>query len=234
MRARSLVALGAALLVASVAGCGGTQSNGVASKPSNEILAAAKVAAASAKSVHLSGPLVVAGTPVLLNLELVTGSGPGGESGAGGEVAEHGVSFEFIALDGALYITGGPAFLRRLGGLPASQLFQGRWLKAPLNSGEFSSLSSLTNMGALMSMLLNSHGLLRVRAAGRVRGQKAVAVTNVANGETVYVATTGKPYPLEVVKSGSDGGQIFFDGWNSIAPLTRPANAIEIGPLERT
>jgi hypothetical protein len=228
VRARSPLAFGATLSLALIAGCGGAQSNGVASKPPDQILASSKAAATSAKSVHLSGSLVSKGTPVSVNLGLVAGGG------AAGQISEHGAAFQFVTLDGTIYVSGDGAFLRRLGGIPASQLFLGRWLKAPLNSAEFASLSSLVDMQTLLSTLLSSHGPLRAAGARRVHGQQAVAVTDPANGETVYVATTGKPYPLEVAKSGSVAGRIVFEGWNVIVPLSPPANAINIGPLEHT
>jgi hypothetical protein len=229
MRSRSLFASGAMLSLALVAACGGAQSNGVASKSPNEILAASKAAASSARSVHLSGSLVAeSGTPMSVNLELVAGRG------ASGEISEHAGSFRFIALDGTIYVAGDPAFLRHLGGIPATKLFRGRWLKAPLTTAEFASFSSLTDMGAVLSTLLSSHGALKAVGAGSVHRQKAVAVTNLANGQTVYVATTGKPYPLEVANGGAGGGQIVFAGWNVISTFPVPADAIDIGPLEHT
>jgi hypothetical protein len=41
----------------------------------------------------------------------------------------------------------------------------------------------------------------------------------------------GEPYPVEVVKSGPQGGRIVFDRFNESVSLTAPANAIDISQL---
>jgi hypothetical protein len=53
-----------------------------------------------------------------------------------------------------------------------------------------------------------------------------IAVKDTTNGGTLYVATTGEPYPIEVIKNGSDGGQIAFDSFNQPVRLTPPSDAI--------
>jgi hypothetical protein len=58
-----------------------------------------------------------------------------------------------------------------------------------------------------------------------------IAVKDTTNGGTLYVATTGEPYPIEVVKNGSAGGQIAFDPFNQPVRLTPPSNAIDISQL---
>ena len=64
-----------------------------------------------------------------------------------------------------------------------------------------------------------------------MRGHKVIAVNDKSNGGTLYVATTGKPYPIEIVKSGSDGGRVEFDRFNQPVTLTPPANAIDVSKL---
>jgi hypothetical protein len=217
------------LVLGVLAGCGGSSSNGVASKTPSEILLTTTAAAFGAKSVHVAGALVAEGTPFTLDLDLVAGEG------ARGEVSEHGLSFQLIELGGTVYINGSPAFYQHFGGVPAVQLFGGRWLKAPANTGEFASLSSLTNLAGLMRSLLNVRTVKPGGAARAPGGHRAVAVRDVSTGETVYVATTGKPYPLAVVgNSSTHGGSISFDHWNAIGTLRPPANAIDIARLERT
>jgi hypothetical protein len=218
--AAALFALGA------LGGCGGTSSNGVASKSPDEILAAAKSAATGAQSVHLVGTFVAEGSPLSLDLQLVNGKG------ARGRISEHGLSFALIEVGGYIYIYGNPAFYRHFGGPAAAALFTGKWLKAPSNSGEFSSLSSLTEMTALLNTLLSAHGNLEHAGTTVIAGQKAVGVTESAKGGTLYVATTGKPLPVAVVKSGSGGGRIVFDHWDAPVSLTPPANAIDITKLQ--
>ena len=61
---------------------------------------------------------------------------------------------------------------------------------------------------------------------------RAIAVDDVSEGGTLYVAATGKPYPIEVVKDGGKGGTVVFDRWNEPVTLVAPADAIDITKLQ--
>jgi hypothetical protein len=227
MRSRLLCAAVALLPLAALAGCGATASNGVASKAPNEILAAAQSAASGAKAVHLAGSVAARGTPLSVDLDLVAGKG------AEGQIAEHGLPFQLVALEDALYIYGSTAFYRHFGGNAAVQLFQGRWLKAPA-SGEFASLATLTHMRTLFGALLGGRGKLEPAGAAVIGGQKAVGVTDASDRATLYVATTGKPYPVALIQGGAGGGRLLFARWDEPVSIAAPPNAINIAALERT
>jgi hypothetical protein len=146
-------------------------------------------------------------------------------------MSQSGLGFQMVVLNQTVYINGGPAFWRHYGGAAAAQLFQGKWLKAPAG-GTFSSVALLTNVHGLFNQLLASHGTLAKGATTTVDGQKVVAVKDTTKGSTLYVATTGKPYPVEIVKAGSDGGRVVFDRFNDSVSLTAPTNAIDISQLK--
>jgi hypothetical protein len=217
-----------ALAVALFGGCGSSSSsgNGVASKSPTEIVAAAKTAAAGAATAHVSGSLVDEGKPISLDMELVAGKG------GKGKISIEGLSIELIQVNDAVYINGSAAFYRQLAGPAAAQQLQGKWLKAPAGSGNFSSLASLTSLGKLIGTTLASHGTLSSAGTKTIAGQRAVGVSDVSKGGTLYVAGTGYPYPLEIVKVGAGGGKIVFDRWNKAVTLTAPANAININQLQ--
>ncbi len=221
-------ALAALLTVVLLAGCGGSSSsgNGVASKTPNQILEATKAAAAKAQSVHIAGSIVSEGKPISLDMELVAGKG------GKGKISQEGFSIDLIQVNGAVYINGSAAFYRHVGGAAAAQLLQGKWLKAPANSGELASLSSLTNLGKLIETALASHGTLTKGSETTINGQKAIGITDKSKGGTLYVATTGTAYPIEISKDGSSGGKVVFDKWNQSVTLTAPANAIDINQLQ--
>jgi hypothetical protein len=82
-----------------------------------------------------------------------------------------------------------------------------------------------------LAHLLLSHGTLSKGATTTVEGQQAVALTDKTQGGTLYVATTGKPYPVEIKHGGSSGGKIVFDRFNQPVTLTPPANAIDLSKL---
>jgi hypothetical protein len=225
----AIAALALVAFVFALAGCGGSggsSSNGIAAKTPTEILAAATAAANSASSVHVSGSIVSGGSPITLDLELAAGKG------GRGQISEDGLSFNLIQIGGTAYISGSPAFYSHFGGPAAEKLLEGKWLKAPASSGSFSSLGSLTDLNQLLGTALSDHGTLTKGSTTTIDGQQVLSVTDASHGGTLYVATTGKPYPIEIYKTGKTGGKITFDHWNAPVTLTAPANAIDLSQLE--
>jgi hypothetical protein len=224
-----------AVLAAGVAGCGSSSSksssssapadNGVASKSAQEIVSATKAAADKATSVHVAGSIVSGATPITLNMDIAS------SRGGRGQLSENGLSFELIQVGETVYIKGSPAFYRQIGGPAAAQLLQGRWLKAPTSSADFSSISSLTNLRKLLDSALASHGPLQKRPVQTVDGQSVVGVVDTAKGGTLFVATKGQPYPIAIAKSGKEGGKVSFTRWNEPVTLTAPPNSIDITQL---
>jgi hypothetical protein len=229
VRCRIATWLVSALLVAgmtSACGSSSPSSNGVASKSPAAIISAAEGAITGLKSVRVAGSIVSGGSRITLDLSLVSGKG------GRGQMSESGLGFQMVVLDQTVYIDGSPGFWRHFGGAAAAQLFEGKWLKAPA-SGSFASVALLTNVDKLFNQLLSSHGTLAKGATTTVDGQKVVAIKDTTKGGTLYVATTGKPYPVEIVKTGAQGGRVVFDHFNNSVSLTAPANAIDISQLQK-
>jgi hypothetical protein len=227
MRSRlSLAGCAAVVLLGALAGgCGGSSSgNGVAAKPAAQIVAASKAAADAARSAHVSGSIVSNGSPITLDLNL-------GPAGGRGNLALNGLGFELIQTGGNVYIKGSAAFYRRIAGSAAAQLLQGRWLKAPTTTPEFASISALTDLHRLVDATLSTRGTLVKSGTTTLNGARAVAVTDNSRGGRLYVATTGKPYPLQISRAGSGGGTVNFDRWNESVPIAVPAGAIDISQL---
>jgi hypothetical protein len=218
----ALVFASAVLLAA--CGGGGASGNGLTADSPARIVAAAQAAADAAVSVHVSGSIVSETEPISINMELVA------RQGGQGRVVLEGIGFRLVGVDGAVYVSGGTAFYRRFAGAAAARVMRGKWLKGA-QSGAFRSLASLTRLGSLLDGALSDHGALS-RGAGekRVEGRQAVAVSDTARGGTLYVASTGTPYPLEIVERG--GGRLVFDRWNQAVTLSVPTDAINIHQLQ--
>ncbi len=207
-----------------MAGCGSSSDgNGIVRKTPTEIVAGAKVLADSATSVHVSGSIQSGSAPITLDLYLLA------SKGGRGQVSENGLSFELIQIHGNVFLKGSPAFYRHVAGATAAQLLQGRWLKAPASAGNLASLASLTDLRQLMDATLAAHGPLVKGAVATVDGRKALAITDTSQGGTLYVATTGPPYPVAVAKGGTGSGKIVFDHWNGPVSVTAPQNATGYG-----
>jgi hypothetical protein len=226
MRLRTTSSIVGIVLATAIAACGGSGSsdNGVSSRSPNQILTAAVNAADGLRSVHMAGT-VNQGQPITVDLQLANGRGGRGTMSLGG------VSFQIVSIGSTAYFSGGQAFWQRFAGPAAAQLLQGRWLKAP-TAGNLGSLAKLTDMKALFGSLLSTHGTLTKGSTTTVNGTKAIGLSDATQGGTLYIATTGQPYPLRIAKGGTGGGQLTFDRFNASVSLTAPANAIDVSRLQ--
>jgi len=218
------LAICAVLGSGTVAGCGGSSSTGIASKSANQIVTAASSAMTHASSVHVSGSIVTGGVP--LTLDLTVASGKGGL----GQMSEGGLAFKIVNVGQTVYLQGTPEFWQHYGGAAVARLLNGKWLKAPAN-GQFASIAALTDMQRLVGSILLTQGVLTKGSTTTVNGHPVIAVTDKAKNGTLYVATTGPPYPIEITRAGTGGGRITFDRFNQPVTLTPPSNAIPLSQL---
>lgn len=213
-----------ALAAVVLAGCGGSSStNGVESKSPTGILEAAKKAAEGASSVHVVGSVENAGTLISLDLRIQQGKG------AKGTISEGPLSFELIKVADSVYIKGSSAFYSHFAGGEAAKLLQGKWLQAPASSGEFQTLGGLTDIHTLLGTV---QGTLAKGDTTTVAGHKVIAVKDTTKGGVLYVATTGKPYPIQIAKNGSGGGKVNFEDWNAAVSISAPSSAVNIEKLK--
>jgi hypothetical protein len=228
MRASILAFLVAAVLLA---GCGsgsgnGSNGNGEASKPPAQVLSDARAAASNASSAHVSGNIDSAGTKIGLDLSTVRGKG------ATGSMSTNGASFDLIRIGDTVYIKGSDAFLKANGGALAARLLHGKWLKASITKGRFSSLAPLTSIALLLGQVNSTHGKLVNDGETTFKGAKVVRVRDTSDNSKFYVAATGKPYPVALVGGkANESGTITFGDWNKHVALTAPSGAIDLSKL---
>ena len=211
------------------AGCGGSSSNGVASKSPADIVKATEQAATSASAVHVTGTIVNGDSKLTIDLRFV------GTAHATGHISEQGVGFDVVRIGDRVYIRGSKAFYAKFAGSAAAALLQGKWLFGSATSGDFSSFEPLTDLGSFFSELLKSHGKLAKGAETTIDGQKAIGLedTSASGGGTLYVATTGKPYPVELKSpGGGKEGTVTFGDWNKKVTVTAPKSALDLKKLE--
>jgi len=224
-----VTALALVLAATFLAGCGGSKKaakpNGEASKPVGRVLADAKAAAASASSLHVSGKVVSDSTPVTLDLTLA-------RKGAKGSMSTSGLQFDLVRIGDTAYIRGSDAFYKHFAGAAFAQLLHDKWLKASIVSGRFRSLAPLTSIGLLFARVGSQHGKLVNDGKATYKGQQVVAIRDTSDNSKLYVAASGKPYPVAVV-GGAKGqsGTLSFDNWNESVSFTAPKNAIDISQL---
>jgi hypothetical protein len=226
MRTRALAVLIVAGTV--LAGCGssGAKPNGEASKSPLQVVKDAVGAASTAKGVHVSGTIVTGKQRLTIDFRIVQGRG------GAGTITEQGLSFRFVRIDGKAYIKGTDAFYRQFAGAATAALLHDKWLEADATTGAFASLTGLTDIAELIQQGLASHGTLRNTGETTYRGQKAVGIDDTTKHGTLYIAATGRPYPVAIVNKGSsEPGTVTFDEWNTTVSLVAPKGAIDLSKL---
>ncbi len=222
MARRLFPCLTAGLIAVALAGCGSSSSStsGIASESPQTILNSTVGAANGLKSVHAAGSIVSGGQHIGIDLHLLGGVG------GRGQITLNGLTFKLVALGKYAYMQA-PAQVWQKAGAPAAaaQALDGKWLRTPA-SGQFASIAQLTDIHQLFAQLLKPHGKLKTGGVSTVAGNKVVALTSGQG--TLYVAATGKPYPLELVKPGSGGGHLSFDRFNEAITVTAPPNTIDL------
>ena len=164
-------------------------------------------------------------------MELVAGKG------GQGRLALEGLSLELIELDRAVYIKGN----RRL--LPALRRAHGRAAAAGevaegIRAERAAGVAGVADRASskLIDGTLAGHGALSRAGRTTIDGHSVVGVRDAAGGGTLYVASTGAPYPIEIVRDGTGAnraGRVVFDRWNQPVTIQAPPDPINIKQLHR-
>jgi hypothetical protein len=225
---RRLLCLAATLTLSVLAGCGSSD-NGVASKSAAEILTAARAAANGASSVHVISRASIAKAKSTMNAIF-------GRTEARVQSSLFNISYEVIRDGNTVYVKGNRAFNlgleRRLG----VKIPHNTWLKGSAQSGELSQITPETELTQELPIILAGSGQLAKGQKTKIDEQPAITLTqkHKLSIATLYIATTGKPYPLRLSKTGTESGQTTFTNWNKPVHVDPPASAIELSQLPKT
>lgn len=215
-RPTSLVAAGALVAGFLLSSCGGSSSNGIASKSPNQIASTVASLVREAKSVHLKGSYSGSTLDVYLY----------SNGDVSGSVSKSGLSFNVISIKSSgTYLKAPTSVWQQAANISASQAsrFNNKWMKIPGNG--FSATSGLT-ISALASALTDHKGTLSKVGTKTINGQSVVGVHSSIGG-TVWVATTGTSYPVELT-APNGSGTVTFSDWDSSSPPSVPKNAISL------
>ncbi|HKC78387.1 MAG TPA: hypothetical protein VKB70_08395, partial [Gaiellaceae bacterium] len=96
----------------------------------------------------------------------------------------------------------------------------------------FASLAALTNVNVLFGKVAAHHGKLANDGAKTFKGQQVVEIRDTSDNSKLYVAATGKPYPVALVGGKkSESGTIALGDWNKSVSLSAPKGALDISKL---
>jgi hypothetical protein len=218
------IPLAVVLTVISMAGCGGSGGNGIASKAPAEILAASTAAATGATSVHVVSKASQGRLTLAFNAQLAS-------HGGRVQLSVLGIAYEVIRIGETVYVKGSAGLYESLG--ITANVPRGSWLTGPV-SGQLGQLATITDLSRELNRLLPaSNAVLAKGPTTTLDGQHALELKATAKLFTgvLYIHTTGKPYPIELAKHGRETGRSTFSEWNKPITLNPPANTIKLTQL---
>jgi hypothetical protein len=227
LRSVILTATAAALLVA---GCGddGTggepaptpSSNGIADKAPEEIIRLAKEAFRQAGSVRVKGNGTNDGAVYAVDMRI-----KGAAGGKGTVTVEHNL-VTILRIGKQAYLKGDADFWKAAGDPAVAELLKGKYLKAPSDRRQLESILLFTDAGTFADKILKVDGGARKGERRTVAGVETVGVIFKSGKDevTMYVATTGKPYPMQILTTSTDvdAGELVFTDYDKPLELTPP------------
>ena len=191
----------------------------------NQIIAQMKKDVSNAKSVHITGSGSSGSTQLSLDLQLERGTGGSGHIEIGG------YGFDIVRIDNKLYFKADHAALDHFAGAVVARLLAGKWFVVPAGSSGFGSFTPFTDLQRLMNQILTASGRVEKGEETKVGDQPAITLTDTKNGGTLYVATTGPAYPLQLKPGKSKTGTISFTDWDEPVTLTAPKDSLDYAKL---
>ena len=232
------------------AGCGGGSSsptnsngNGEAAKPAKQVLTDAVKAANAATSVHMSGYTSDAVHKSGLDFTIEKGKG------AIGSFTFEGQKVDLVNIGGANhvqpcpqcknYVRASSAFWASFGpvaGITTSpKQLAGKWVEFPTSNiqamSAFQGFVELADVQAILGILASNMGPM-TKESTTYKGQSVVALYGPGKIRRVYVASSGKPYPVLVANTNSaNPASVSFDNWGKPVSLTAPSGAVDASKL---
>jgi hypothetical protein len=232
MTLRRSIAAGSLTVLAFTAGCGGSDStssggastsptptdNGVAALSASQILSRARTALQSAPSIRVKGSVVNEGARLTIDLRA-------SDKGGRATITQTGQTIEVLRIGTTVYVKADADFWRaQTRNTAAAELLKGKYLKGSTSDAKLASIAELTDMDKFVGTLLTPKGTVQKGPKKTVRGTEAIALdVSGQDGGTLYVATRGQPYPLQIVSTtASEPGTIDFLDYGVPVPLTPP------------
>jgi hypothetical protein len=194
-------------------------SNGLANKSAREALAAVGTALRGAKSVHMKGSTLDSGDVVAIDMTLAPN---GGKGQVRGPIDGHTVSMQLTATGNRVYVRS-PQLWQMAGGQAAAQRIGNRWVVIPQTGAPDAAFLSLT---AFAKEVLKPKGRVVKGKSATIAGQPVFSLIDSGDRSVLYVAATGKPYPLRMTDAGGKHHVDFAD-YDAPVTIAAPPNALD-------
>jgi hypothetical protein len=238
-----------AVVVSTLSACGSTGTNGVATKPVDQIIQTAKTTVDDASTVHVTGDLGQGAQHITLDLRLARGKGASGTIVIGNQ------TLELLRVGQDVYLKGDAQFYKSIVGslstpAPGSptpttaasppagaqggitiQAMQGQYLHIGPSDPSYQVFASITDPASLVDQILAGTGSLSKDGQQSIRGSKTLILSGSTPSTKVYVGIDGPAYLLRVIPAG--GGTLDFLDYGSPITLQAPpaSQVVEISAI---
>lgn len=199
---------------------GAPAANGTGKMRADQAAQAALAAFTSVRSVRVAGTFPANGRTERFDLRFA------GRTAANGSFTLNGAAVQVITCDGAMYLKADQDGWAAMGN-PAGTvgMMAGRWFKVSSAQAPGTTPLSL----AFFTAELSAHATMAgaVVTAGTLAGRQ-VAVVAYPDGSKLYVAATGRPYPLRFDVTGDTGGRRDFSDYGAALRIVAPGGATDI------
>jgi hypothetical protein len=227
-----------AAVAAVAATCGATfiaAGAGASPMTAEQIVMSTIAASKTVSSVHVVGSVTTGSQTINLNVHA-------SNHGTGmGTLSVNGASVKIVRVGKLVYFNADAAFWTQNAG-PSAAAYAGEWVSAPASSANGKSFALFLATSTLFNQILSGSKLSQSTftmgpntAIGSV-AVYAITGTNTSSGSTgvIYIARSGKPYVVQLDKTGSTGsGKLTFSAYNQPVHATAPKHAITVKQLDQ-
>jgi hypothetical protein len=198
--------------------------NGISARPPREILAAARRALRSARSVQVELDVKDKQGPIRIKLGLTR------NKDAAGWIEQAGIRVDLVATGGKVYLRS-PRLWERQGSAELARLIGDRWVLVPSAVvGELTPFAKDLTIAGLADNVLDPGSTPRFVGKRRstVGGRPSIRLQAVDG--SYFIAATGKPYPL-LVDGVGDHQEITFSRYDRVPAIGAPRGALDLERL---
>jgi hypothetical protein len=196
--------------------------NGIKSLSADEILTKATTALNEAGSFHVKGDMTEEGTTVNVDLKIK------GKDAIGTVTLPDG-AIKVLRIGTDAYFQADAAFWKKFGGAQGETiavLFKDKWVKAGTDNKDFAEFADMADP----AKLLKPDGTATKGDEKTINGQATIGVKDSGANGTIYIATTGKPYPVRL-EGPSGQGAIDFSEFGATFDEIKAPPASEVVDL---
>jgi hypothetical protein len=190
--------------------------NGVKALSADEILNKATAALNEAGSFRVKGDMTEEGQTFSVDLKIKG-------KDAAGTVALPDGSIKILRIGNDAYFQADAAFWKKFGGAQGDAiavLFKDKWVKTTTDSKEFAEFADMADP----EKMLKPTGTASKGDEKTINGQATIGIKDSATGTgVIYIATTGKPYPVRLEGPGGQGAIDFSDFGATFEEIKAPA-----------